>query len=71
MGKGDTVKAISPSANVTSPCYAGITDGPNSTTTPIEAIFTSRSNGAVVNSTQYIGVSTGDVSLTPLQVRAK
>ncbi|KAG2199441.1 hypothetical protein INT47_011553 [Mucor saturninus] len=64
----DKVLSARPSINVTSPCFNGITDGPNSTTTTIDAIFTSQANNGVVGmGTQYISVSADSSTLTPLQ----
>ncbi|KAI7893187.1 uncharacterized protein EV154DRAFT_417360, partial [Mucor mucedo] len=64
----DKVLSARPSINVTSPCFDGITDGPNSTTTTIDAIFTSQANNGVVGmGTQYISVSADSSTLTPLQ----
>lgn len=63
------MKSASPSANVTSPCFAGVSDGP-ANGTAIDAIFTTQSNSGVVGTgTQYISVSTGSTNLTPLQVK--
>lgn len=62
------VKSASPSANVTSPCFAGVSDGPNGTTV-IEAIFTAQAiNAGVDSKPQYISVSAGSETLTPIQV---
>lgn len=64
------VKSASPSANITSPCFAGISDGPNSTTTTvIDAIFTAQANNAALDTKpQYISVSAGSETLSPIQV---
>lgn len=64
------IKSASPSANVTSPCFDGISDGPNSTTpTVIDAIFTAQANNAALGTKpQYISVSAGSETLSPIQV---
>ncbi|CEP19384.1 hypothetical protein [Parasitella parasitica] len=66
------VKSASPSANITSPCFAGVSDGPNSTTTTvIDAIFTAHANKAGVDTKpQYISVSAGSETLSPIQQSA-
>ncbi|CAO3619013.1 unnamed protein product [Mucor fragilis] len=66
------VKSASPSANITSPCFAGISDGPNSTTTTvIDAIFTAQANNAALDTKpQYISVSAGSETLSPIQQSA-
>jgi hypothetical protein len=64
----DKVKSASPSANVTSPCFDGISDGP-ANGTAIDVIFAAQStSGTVGTGTQYVSVSTGSTKLTPLQV---
>lgn len=69
MSLSDKVKSAQPSSNVTSPCYDGITDGPNTTTTTIDAVFTTQyNNGVVGTGTQYISVSASNTTLSPLQV---
>lgn len=66
LGISDKVKSAKPSINVTSPCYNGISDGPNGTIT-IDAIFTSSTSGSTSTGPKYISVSTGNTNLTPLQ----
>ncbi|KAI8068182.1 uncharacterized protein B0P05DRAFT_580682 [Gilbertella persicaria] len=58
----DKVKAVNPIQNVTSPCYAGISDSPHTT---VDAVF-SLSPGVGL---PYISMSFDHQALTPLQVK--
>ncbi|KAI8359934.1 hypothetical protein EDC96DRAFT_429627, partial [Choanephora cucurbitarum] len=66
LGLSNRVLAIQPSANVTSPCYANISDSPGGNT--VDAVFTTQSSTAAVNTKpQYISISSQANSLTPIQ----
>ncbi|KAI8973278.1 hypothetical protein BDF20DRAFT_914748 [Mycotypha africana] len=74
LGLIDKVKSAKLSANITSPCFAGISDSPNATVTtnPIDAIFTTTSitMGDINTKPQYISFSAKNDTLTPLQQSA-
>ncbi|KAI8887517.1 hypothetical protein K501DRAFT_175424, partial [Backusella circina FSU 941] len=58
LSLSDKVKAAQPSANVTSPCYGNITDGPQPGTS-IEVVFSKVTASSSAGSS-YIGFSSGD-----------
>lgn len=70
LNLSSVVKSAAPSANITSPCFTGVSDGPNTTTTTvIDAIFTGQANNAgVTTKPQYISISAGSETLSPIQV---
>ncbi|KAI8096130.1 hypothetical protein BDF21DRAFT_329915, partial [Thamnidium elegans] len=64
----DVIKSAKPRANVTSPCFPDIADGPTNSSMVIDAIFTGKAvNGVVGANPQYISISAGSNELTPLQ----
>ncbi|KAG2233888.1 hypothetical protein INT48_005229 [Thamnidium elegans] len=67
----DVIKSAKPRANVTSPCFPDIADGPTNSSMVIDAIFTGKAvNGVVGANPQYISISAGSNELTPLQQSA-
>ncbi|GAA5798900.1 hypothetical protein HPULCUR_004307 [Helicostylum pulchrum] len=71
LGLKDVIKSAKPSANVTSPCFPDITDGPANSSMVIDTIFTRKAvNGVVGVNPQNISISAGSNELTPLQQSA-
>ncbi|KAI8380390.1 hypothetical protein BD560DRAFT_11803 [Blakeslea trispora] len=69
LGLTNKISAIQPTANVTSPCFANISDSPGGST--VDVVFTTHPSAAAFDTKpQYISVSSKDDSLTPIQQSA-
>ncbi|CDH56041.1 hypothetical protein RO3G_16336 [Lichtheimia corymbifera JMRC:FSU:9682] len=65
LSLSDSVKAIQGYQNVTSPCYANVTDTPGSNT--VDLMFSERSNTNLQGNPPYVGFTPNNDTLSPLQ----